>query len=355
MRRGALSDICVTRNATVRAVTTQIDGTGYGIALVVDRERRLEGTITDGDIRRAMLAGLSLDAPASELLRRKADSVYARPVTAAVEADRGDVLQLMRERSVRQVPLLDATGRVADLVTLEELVPDDLDGVQAVIMAGGRGTRLRPLTEDLPKPLVPVGGRPLMELLIQQLRDAGFRRVHVTTHFHADKIASHFGDGSSFGIEISYLTEGSPLGTAGGLSLIEGGAEPLLVVNGDILTRVDFRAMLAYHREVGADLTVAVRRHAVQVPYGVIELEGVHVKHVREKPTIECFINAGIYLLEPSARQFIPAVQPLDMTSLIQRLIDESRPVAGFPIVEYWLDIGRPSDYEQAQRDVREW
>jgi NDP-sugar pyrophosphorylase family protein len=200
---------------------------------------------------------------------------------------------------------------------------------------------------------LPVGDRPLLQLTIEQLREAGVRRVNIATHYLSEKINSYFGDGREFGIELKYVTEEHPLGTAGALGLIPISDEPLLVINGDILTKVDFRAMLSFHRENKADLTVAVSQYDLQVPYGVIECEGPRVHNVREKPLLRFLINAGIYLLEPSVHRFIPNSQRFDMTDLIQRLIKEGCLVVSFPIVEYWLDIGKHADYQQAQEDMK--
>jgi len=340
---------------SIRDAMAVIDRGAKGIALVVDEDRRLIGTVTDGDIRRLILAGGSLDAPVSELLARKAASPYPQPITARADSPPAEWLRRMQEARIRQLPLLDTDGRVAALVTLDELLPAPALPVQAVIMAGGYGKRLRPITEELPKPMLPVGDRPLLERIIEQLRQAGVHRANITTHYLPEKITSYFGDGHDFGIELHYVTEDRPLGTAGALGLMEQPDEPLLVVNGDILTRVDFRAMLAFHREHGADLTVGVRQYELQVPYGVIECDGPRVRRLREKPSLGFLVNAGIYLLEPSVYRYIPSGQRFDMTDLIERLLAEERMVVSFPIVEYWMDIGQLEDYEKAQEEIRNW
>lgn len=352
-REEYVSTLCVAADDSIHQAIACIDQNGKGIVLITDEERLLLGTISDGDVRRAVLAGESLDMLVSDLLARKVSSPYPEPVTAPVGTERADLLRLMQERVVRQVPLLDDNGRVVGLVTMDELLPEQVLPLQAVIMAGGFGTRLRPLTEDLPKPMLPVGDRPLMELIIEQLRQTGIRRVSITTHYLTDKIEEHFGDGHDFGVEINYVTEERPLGTAGALSLMDVPEEPLLVINGDILTRVDFRAMLNYHRKYNADLTVGVRQYELDVPYGVVECEGPRVQHLREKPRHSFLVNAGIYLLEPAVHRYIPNGERFDMTDLIQRLLEEKRTVVGFPIVEYWLDIGQRADYEQALEDAR--
>lgn len=348
-----LSKFIVSPDKSIRQVIAFIDLNEKGIALVVDENRKLLGTITDGDIRRAILAGSQLDEPVGIIIDRKEQSGDADPVTARLGTRRTDLLQLMRKRAVRQVPLLDANGRVADLVTLAELMPDQFLPLQAVIMAGGSGTRLRPLTEDLPKPMLPVGDRPLMEVIIDQLRQSGIGRVNITTHYLPEKITDYFGNGENFGVELNYVSEDRPLGTAGSLGLIDWPEETLLVINGDILTNVNFRAMLDYHQEHGADITVGVRKYDLQVPYGVVECEDQKVCRLREKPSLSFFVNAGIYMLEPRVNELIPNGERCDMTDLIDRLIQKGRPVVSFPIVEYWLDIGKPSDYARAQEDVK--
>jgi dTDP-glucose pyrophosphorylase len=348
-----LRQLCVPPSASIRQALLHIDRGQQGMALVVDEGGRLIGTITDGDVRRAVLAGMDLNLSVAELLKRKPGTPHASPTTAPAGTERSELLRLMRERRIRHVPLLDDEGRVDELATLDELVPEEAEPMHAVIMAGGCGERLRPLTEDLPKPMLPVGGRPLMEQVIGQLRDAGVRRVCVSTHYKAEKITKHFGDGRDFGVEISYLTEDQPLGTAGALSLMTPTQEPLLVVNGDVLTRVDFRAMLKFHREHRAHLTVGVRQYGLCVPYGVVEHDGALVTSIREKPLLQFLVNAGIYLLEPEAHRHIPCGQRFDMTDLIPRLLDSRLTVVSFPIVEYWVDIGEHAEYARAQMDAQ--
>lgn len=337
--------------STLRQVIAVIDATARGIALVLDVEARLLGTITDGDIRRAMLAGSDLDAPIGTVLESKQGSVYRVPVTAPVGTAPQQLLCLMARHAVRQVPLLDADRRVCALVTADDLLPNLEAPPQAVVMAGGFGTRLRPLTDNLPKPMLPVGGKPLLEHIVGTLREAGIERLHLTTHFMPESITGHFGDGRRFGVDISYVNEDLPLGTAGALRLLPPWQSPLLVINGDILTRVHFQAMLAFHREHRAAMTVAVRRYEVKVPYGVMDLDGVAIRGLDEKPELHFFVNAGIYLLEPEVHARLPHDGRCDMTDLIGILLAAQRPVISFPLREYWLDIGRLSDYEKANHD----
>jgi dTDP-glucose pyrophosphorylase len=350
-----VTKLFVSETDPIREVIATIDRSGrVSMALVVDKRRRLINTITDGDVRRGLLQGLSLDAPASKLLERKAGTPYPEPVTAPVNSDPATLLNTLRERNVRQLPLLSRAGVVKDIVILADFERLADQPFRAVVMAGGQGTRLRPLTENMPKPMLPVGGRPLLELIVEQLRDIGIRRMHVTTHYQADKIVDYFGDGGSFGVNIEYLKEETPLGTGGALGLLEKPTEPVLVINGDVLTHVAFRALFAFHQDHGAEMTVGVRRYEVQVPYGVVDCDGPRVLSLKEKPSLSFFVNAGIYLLEPAVFDWIPSGKHLNMTDLAERLIKENRMVASYPICEYWLDIGQHEDYSKAQKDAVE-
>jgi dTDP-glucose pyrophosphorylase len=324
-----------------------------GIALVVHPDGRLAGTVTDGDLRRAMLAHVDLDASVAELLERQQALHEPRPVplTAPVGTAGSELVALMRRYEVRQIPLVDPAGAVQSLALLEDLIDAEDAPLRAVVMAGGFGTRLGGLTEQTPKPMLPVGDRPLLERIIEQLRDAGIHRVNLTTHYRPDAITSHFGDGREFGVEIEYVPEEQPLGTAGALGLLDP-AEPVLVMNGDLLTRIDFRAMHRFHDEHAADMTVAVRPYEVRVPYGMVEVDSERITRITEKPLVRGFVNAGIYLINPDVARLVPAGEPLEMPELIERLVAEERAVVGFPLREYWLDIGQVSDYEQALADV---
>lgn len=352
MTRSKLESLFIPPDSTVREAAACIDRNVRGIALVVNEDRRLLATITDGDIRRGLLAGVGLDAPVRALIERKAGTRYATPVTAPAGIPRPALINLMRETGVRHVPLVDRDGRVVQLAGLDDLLPDEHLPMQAVIMAGGFGTRLRPLTDHVPKPMLPVGGKPLLEWILRSLRGAGIRHVSITTHYKADQITGYFGDGTALGVELDYVVEEHPLGTAGALRLLDRPCEPVLVINGDILTRVDVRAMLAFHREHHADLTVAVRPYEQQVPFGVVECDGPRVRSLTEKPVQTYLVSAGIYLLDPSVWDLIPAGRRFDMPDLIQAALAAGRVVASFPVVEYWRDIGQPADYAAAQEDV---
>jgi dTDP-glucose pyrophosphorylase len=327
-----------------------IDKGAEGIALVVGERRKLLGTVTDGDLRRATLAGLEMATVRVETLLKG----HNQPVTAPVGSSSMELMRLMKKHSVRHVPVVDAEGCVEELALLRELALEEELPVSAVVMAGGKGTRMRPLTESLPKPMLPVGDRPVMEHVLEQLQSAGISHVSITTHYMPEAIEQHFGDGRRFGVEIDYVNEKEPLGTAGSLGLLKAPKGPLLVINGDVLTQVNFRSMFSYHADNHADMTVGVRRFELQVPYGVVDMEESQVTRLDEKPTYRFFINAGVYLIEPSVLSLIKTDERLDATDLIDRLITARRKVVGFPIHEYWLDIGRPDDYARANKEWKD-
>lgn len=350
---GDFTQFNVSTDTPIRDVMARIDASGrYSLALLVDAAGCFLDTFTDGDVRRSILAGVRLTAPARELLVMKATTPHPEPLTAPEGTPLEDLLRMMQATGIRQIPLLDAARKVTDIVLLRDLLPKARLELQAVIMAGGKGTRLRPLTEDVPKPMLTVGGRPLMERIVEQLQKTGIRNVSVTTHYKPEKIVEHFGTGSAFGVDINYVNEDQAMGTGGALGLMPAPSGPMLVINGDILTDVNFQALLAYHQEHEAAMTVAVRQYVFQVPYGVIECEQEYVRQLKEKPEVRFFVNAGVYLIEPAVYEFVPRGQRFDMTDLIQKLLDGGRTVVSYPILEYWLDIGQHADYAKAQEDA---
>lgn len=349
-----IPNIVIQAGATLREAMRAIDLNAKGIVLVVASDGRLLSTVTDGDLRRAILRGLNLDITIAEWAELQPEQGNRMPTTAPVGTPPAELVRLMEVADVRQLPLVDGDGCVLDLVALSDLTRDsDAAGLDAVIMAGGFGRRLFPLTNDTPKPMLEVGGRPLMQHIVEQLRDAGIKQVVVTTHYKPEKIVEHFGDGSRFGINMGYVKEAQPLGTAGALALMPPPKTTQIVINGDILTQVNFRSMLAFHKENSAVMTVGVRQYEIQVPFGVVETEGVEVRTLSEKPVLKFFVNAGIYMIEPEAHAAIPRDGKTDMTDLIETLLRNKLRVVSYPVSEYWLDVGRPETYEQAQRDAK--
>lgn len=324
-----------------------LDRGGVGLLIIVDDSRKLLGVMTDGDHRRAILRHVPPDEPCINVATR-------HPVTAPSGISPAEALDIMdhaRGFLVNHLTLVDEAGAVKGLILRSDLITSEETPVSAMVMAGGFGLRLRPMTADTPKPMLPVDGKPVMEHVLNHLKQAGIRRINVTTHYRPEKITDYFGDGKAMGLDIKYVPEERPLGTGGAVGLIEPSSEPLLVVNGDVLTGIDFSAMIDFHREHAADMTVAVRRYDFPVPFGVIECEHGYLTRFSEKPTLNFFVNAGIYLLQPAVQNLITPGEAFDMTDLIERLLKARRPVATFPIREYWLDIGQHADYERAQTE----
>ncbi len=342
-----LESVVAPPELSIADAISQLDRAGTGALVLCRPGRTLLGLLTDGDIRRAILRKVPLDATI-ETIATLSPVVTDGPISG-VEA-----LGLMIHHDINQLPVVDTDGDLRDFLLRKDLVADSQPDLSAVIMAGGYGKRMLPLTELVPKPMLPVGDRPLLERTIEQLRRSGIHEVHLTTHYLPESIVRHFGDGEAFGVSINYSNEDEPLGTAGGLRLIERADGPFLVINGDILTGVSYQQMLRHHQKHGALLTVGVRVHEIRVPFGVVECDEVRVLQLKEKPSITLLVNAGIYLLEPSACDYIPSGCRFDMTDLIRRLVEEGQMVAGFPIIEYWQDVGRHEDYRQAQEDLRD-
>ncbi len=311
--------------------------------LVVSAEGVLLGTVTDGDIRRGLMQGRNTLASVQEVMNRQ-------PLVIPRAHSRETALALMHRHSIRHLPVVDATGCVIAVESLDDLSEGTHDH-EAIIMAGGLGMRLRPLTEKCPKPLLPVGGRPVVDIVIEGLIASGFRRITLCVNYLAEMVTNAVGNGDRWGIDIRYVHETKPLGTAGALSLLQPPpAKPFLVLNADVLTRVDFRRLLAFHHQAGSRATMCVRNYEMQIPYGVIRADEHRLMAIEEKPMQMNLVNAGIYLLDPSILSLLDGHR-LDMTTLFSRLIAQEQPAHVFPVFEYWLDVGRHQDLDRANVD----
>ena len=314
------------------------------IALVVDEDNRLVGTVTDGDVRRGILNDIAAERPVSEIM-------HPAPSTILADMARADQILLMQSKNIHQLPVVDDNRHVVGLVTMGELIEHRTAGKpnMAVLLVGGLGSRLRPLTDDKPKPLISVGGRPVLETIVRQLREHGIHRLVFAVNHMASAIKDHFGTGEAFDVDIRYLEEDKPLGTAGPLGLLGEAPDcPFIVMNGDILTNVDFSSLLSFHASAEAMATVATRTFEIEVPFGVIKNEGHIITDIIEKPVRQFQVNAGIYAFEPEVLQHIPSGVHRDMPDLLSELIKTGDTVSGFPIHEYWIDIGRLEDLNQA-------
>ena len=340
--------VLVAPNDTIRSALLKIDSASTQLALVVDANRRLLGTLSDGDIRRGLIRGMQLSDSVHSCM-------HSSPTTVRAGEPRDAILSLMRRLGLHQVPIVDADGIVVGLGVVDDFLVPAVRDNWVVVMAGGPGTRLRELTESVPKPMLKVGNRPLLETIVRSYIDQGFRRFYLAVNYKAEVIESYVGDGGSFGAEVRYLREPTRLGTAGALSLLpERPAEPLFVTNGDLLVKVDCGEMLETHMRAGAVGTMGVRQYEYQIPYGVIEEAEGCIRGIREKPIQRSLVSAGMYVLSPEALARVPAGTFFDMPMLFEELIAHGARTQCYFINGYWLDIGRIPDYEKANHDYRE-
>jgi dTDP-glucose pyrophosphorylase len=343
------ADACkISERATIRKAMDAINRGKCHLALVVDDLDRLVGIVSDGDVRRALLRSLTIDHPIREVMNRSPITV-----TSADSAER--VRQLLHRFLLTAVPMVDDDGRVLGLITPFEAAADValVKSPVAVIMAGGEGRRLRPLTKDVPKPMLVIGDRPLLEQVICRLEQSGITRIFLAINYLGKVIRDHFGDGGKFGVQIEYLEERQRLGTAGALSMLPDDiAGPILVMNGDVITGVEYQRLFAFHAVMDSSLTVVVANHEVRIPFGVVAVENELVTGIREKPVHRSLINAGVYVVERKVLELLRQDEAADMTDLIGRAIAAGERLVPFPIHEAWLDIGTPSQLEEAAEIV---
>lgn len=345
MDRATLQSLTIGPHVSVRDAIAAIDRSGRQIALVADETGRLLATVTDGDVRRGILKGVDLDGPVAQVM-------HTAPTTVTVGAPEAETRALIRARKLHHVPVIDGDGCLVDLATVDDLFGVTPKDTRVVLMAGGLGKRLRPLTETVPKPMLTVGGKPLLEQIIGVFAEQGFWRISVSVNYRREMIEAHFGDGRAFGVEIDYVQEDRAMGTAGALSLLKDRPDaPFIVMNGDLLVSLQFSELLAFHGDTGALGTMVVREYEQQVPYGVVRAEGHVMTGIEEKPIERYYVNGGIYVLSPAALDLIPEGEPMDMPSLLTRITEEGSRVSVYPLRDYWRDIGRIDDLEAARTE----
>ncbi|MGE0456263.1 MAG: nucleotidyltransferase family protein [Vicinamibacteria bacterium] len=328
--------------ATIEDAMRSLHRSGAEIALVVDPADRLLGTVTDGDVRRALLGGGTLQSPVANHMWR--DFVAVGP-----EAGRAEVLDIMQARTLSGIPIIEAGGRLIGLHLIHEILGAERRANCAVVMAGGKGARLWPLTENLPKPMLRVAGRPILERIVLHLVSCGIQRVFISVNYLGNVIEQHFGDGSRLGCQIEYLREDKPLGTGGALSLMpELPSLPLVVMNGDLVTQANIGLMLDFHARVRPKATIAVRPYSHVVPFGCVELEGAQVRQLEEKPRLTKLVNAGIYVIEPELVLRVPRGEEYFVTDLFANCLERGEPVAAFEIEGDWIDVGQRESLRQA-------
>lgn len=335
----------ILEDASIIEAVKAIDKGGMQIALIVDNCGRLKGILTDGDIRRAVINKTDFTEDVRNIMKRD-------PTVAKVGQSDEEIRKLMKARQVHQIPVIDDEGRVQRIVLFVDVIERKKHDNIVVIMAGGLGARLMPLTEKSPKPLLKVGSKPILEIILESFLEKGFYRFYFSVNYKAEMIELYFGDGSAWDAEIRYVREEKKLGTAGSLSLLpEIPDKPIIVMNGDILTKVDYASLVDYHIAECVAATMAVREYNNRIPYGVIDVEGNTIVSIKEKPIETYMVNAGIYVLAPSVIKEVRKGEYLDMPGLYDRLIESGKKTVVFPIREYWLDIGRIEDFKKAQND----
>lgn len=340
-----ISEICIYPDTLIEDAMGVIDKGAVKIALVVDNKSRLLGTLSDGDIRRGLLQNLKLHNNISDIY-------FKAPIQANEDTSKEELLVMCHEHHVDQIPLIDDKNKVVGLHVLNEIILPKKKKNKVILMVGGLGKRLRPLTNETPKPMLHVGDKPILQTIVQGFVNCGFTNITMCLGYKSEQIKDYFKDGSEFGARINYVFEDKRMGTAGALTLIKQNLqEPFFVMNGDLLTNINYEKMLDFHLEHKADATMCVREYDFEVPFGVVNIKNERIESIKEKPVHSFYVNAGIYLLEPWCIDLIPDNEYYDMTSLFEQIISSDKNAISFPLQEYWVDIGRISEYQQANNE----
>ena len=332
--------------SSIRDALRVIDHESLRIAIITDDEKHILGVVTDGDIRRGLLRGISINESVTKIMNCK-------PKTANFDSSKEELLGFMEKFKLLSIPILDKDKKIVGLEVLQNNHPDIVHDNPVFLMAGGFGTRLSPLTDSCPKPMLKVGGRPILETQILNFKKMGFHHFYISTHYMPEMIKDYFGDGSAYGVSITYIHEEKPLGTGGAIGLLPKNLIdlPVILMNADVLTSIDVLKLLNFHNKRKAAATTCVREHEYQIPYGVVEGEDHYIRSMVEKPIQRFFINAGIYVLSQDLIKSVTLNERVDMPSLLMRHIELGNDVLKFPIHEYWLDIGQMDDFKKAQVD----
>ena len=345
-----INKIKLTINSTIKEALQIIDNGAVKFAIVVDSEDKLLGTVTDGDIRRAILDGKTLE--------NSIENIYFKtPTVVHVNSTKEEIINICTTKKIYQIPVVDDKNRVVSIKILDELLKPKVHTNKVVLMVGGLGTRLKPLTDTTPKPMLPVGGKPILQTIVEKFVSYGFVNIIMCVGYKSNIIQDYFEDGSKFGANIEYVLEDKRMGTAGALTLLNDEQkpnEPFFVMNGDLLTNVNFENMLDFHIGHNAKATMCVREYDFQVPYGVVNIQNGKIASIEEKPTHSFFVSAGMYMLDSLCIDMIPKDEFYDMPTLFEEMIKNDDNTVSFPIREYWLDIGRIDEYEKANKEYGE-
>ena len=344
----SVEELKLTVNSTIKEALQLIDSGATKIAIVVDADDVLIGTLTDGDIRRAILSGIALD--------QSIDGVFnTNPTVVRENISKEEIINICTTKKIYQIPVVDDKRKVISIDVLDELLKPEVHSNKVVLMVGGLGSRLRPLTENTPKPMLHVGGKPILQTIVESFSNYGYVNIVLCVNYKSHVIKDYFGDGSKFGVNIEYVFEDERLGTAGALNLLsEKPDKPFFVMNGDLLTNINFEHLFEFHQANDAIASMCVREYDFQVPYGVVNLENGLIKSIIEKPVQKFFVSAGIYMLQPQCIDYIPENQQFDMPALFEKLIEMNKKAISFPLREYLIDIGRIDEYEKANSEYHE-
>jgi len=343
-----IEHIKISLNVSIREALGIIDTEGMQIALVVGENDTLLGTLTDGDIRRGLLKGLDLNSSIESI-------IFKTPTIAKISDTKEEILKLALSKKLHQIPIVDDNDKILGIQEIEELIKPKDKTNKVILMVGGLGTRLRPLTENTPKPMLKVGNKPILQTIVEKFVEYGYTNIIMCVNYKSYIIQDYFGDGSEFGATIEYVLEEQRMGTAGALSLLkEKPVEPFFVMNGDLLTNVNFEHFHNYHLSNNSMGTMCVREYDFQVPYGVVNIKDSKILSIEEKPVHKFFVSAGIYMLSPEVLEYIPESKFYDMPTLFEKIISENKNAISFPLREYWLDIGRMEEFEKANNEYHE-
>ena len=336
MNEEKLHQLIMPPSTLLKDALISLNNSGSQIILVVSEDGGLRGTLTDGDVRRALIKNFDLNTQISRIMN-------STPLTVSNEVTKGPAQAILRQKKIKHLPILNDNRQLSGLHVLEEFNPEGIVENPLIIMAGGKGTRMMPLTRDLPKPMLEIGGKPIMQHIIEKARDCGFHQFFLTVNYRRDRIEQYFGDGEGLGVSIKYVYENKPLGTAGSLSLISDKITlPCVVTNGDVFSNINFRDIVEFHETQEADATMATRPFEMQNPYGTLEIDGLNIVGFDEKPIYRSYVNAGIYVLSPNALKQLSRNEPSDMPDLFSRLNKDGLRTVAFPMYEFWSDIGTP-------------
>lgn len=337
-----LNQAIINTDSTVSDAILSLEVSGLQVVIIVDNDSTLLGIITDGDIRRGFMRGYGLENSVKDIMATS-------PLVVGLKTPRNDAVKLMIEHKIHHIPIVDAASRPVDIYLLDELFDQVKYENTVVIMAGGFGKRLMPHTKDCPKPMLLINGKPMLEHILVRAIAQGFSNFVISVFYLPDVIKDYFENGEAWNVNISYVQEETPLGTAGALSLIsETQIHPLIVTNGDLLTNIGYKEILDHHSKLSSKATMAVRDHEIQNPFGVVNTEGFSIAGFEEKPVYRSLINAGVYVLDPLAIELLSDGGVCDMPMLFERLLNAGHSTTVFPMHESWLDVGRPDDLKLA-------